>query len=148
MIYDKVSNVGTYLGINKNLDIAIHEIQNGSYQKWEEGHYEIEGTNVFCNVVHIKTKQESSWERHEKYLDIHIIRDGSEKIRHAEMGSVSGWEDYDISGDYAIAPYSTSGMDVVLKAGWFLIVFPQDAHISGLKYDSDISNKVIFKVKI
>lgn len=147
MIFDKVENIGTYLGINHNLDIAIREIQKGTYVSLDKGKHEIAGSDVYCNVVSLETKEQNSWERHEEYLDIHVIVDGAEKIRYAEKNAVCGWGPLDKEGDYSIAQYTTDGIELVLEQGWFFMAFPQDAHMPGIGTGT-ISNKAIFKVKM
>lgn len=148
MIYDKLENIGTYKGVSGNLDRAIAEIQKGTFAHWEKGRHEIEGNDVFCNIVHLETKDEPAWERHEAYLDIHIVFNGRETIRCAEWHDVSDWGDFDADGDCALAPYSAGGIDFGLAEGWFLIVFPQDAHMPGKKNQTDYSDKAIFKVRV
>ncbi|WP_022766619.1 YhcH/YjgK/YiaL family protein [Butyrivibrio sp. XPD2006] len=146
MILDRIENIGTYLGISRHLDIAIKEIQKGHYKNWDIGRHEIEGNNVFCNRVYLETKEENSWERHEEYLDIHIVIDGSEVIRYSECSYVNDWGEFDAKGDCALAPFSDTGIDLRINPGWFLIVFPQDAHMPGLRDDGEFSDKAIFKV--
>ena len=148
MIYDKVDNIETYLGIDSNLDMAIREIQSGNYSNWKSGRHDLQGEDVFCNIVHLKTNREALWERHERYLDIHVVTEGSEIIRCSDYRLVPGWGSYDYEGDSALAPYSEEGIDVFLEPGWFLIVFPQDAHMPGLYNKTDFSDKVIFKVRV
>ena len=148
MIYDKIENIETYLGINPNLDIAIHETQRGLYAGWDQGRHEIDGDNVFCNSVRINLSDEPSWERHEKYLDIHINLDGTEQIRCADVSDINDWTPFDENNDCAVAPFSTAGIICPMKRGRFLIVFPQDAHMPGIRNGADIGQKVIFKVHI
>lgn len=146
MIYDKLENISTYLGIHPELDVAIKEIQKGAYINWDLGRHEIDRDNVFCNSVEIELSAEKSWERHKRYLDIHINLDGTEQIRCADICDVRNWTAFDNQNDYAIAPFSTEGICCPMRKGWFLVVFPQDAHMPGIKYGAEKGRKVIFKI--
>ncbi len=147
MIYDRIENIGTYLGIHPNLDTAIRNIQQGSYAGWDSGRHEIDKENVFCNSVKINLSDKPNWERHEGYLDIHINMDGTEQIRCADISEVQNWSAFDAQNDCAVAPYSEDGICCSLKKGWFLIAFPQDAHMPGLKNGAESARKVIIKIK-
>ena len=148
MIYDKVENIESYLGMSPNLDAAILEIKEHYLEIWPAGRHEIKDDSIYCNVVHAETKNESVWERHKQYLDIHIVISGNEIIRCANFKDVNGWNEYNYIDDYSLAPFSSKGIDIPLIPGWFLIIFPQDAHISLLRNNSEYSDKKIYKVKI
>ena len=148
MIYDKVINIGTYLGIHPNLDIAIREIQQKRYVEWDLGRHEIDKENVYCNSVKIELSNKPNWERHERYLDIHINLDGTEQIRCADVSDIKNWNTFSEQNDCAIAPYSTNGICCPIKKDWFLVVFPQDAHMPGVGEMGDSSRKAIFKVRL
>ena len=148
MIYDKIENINTYMGINPNLDIAIGIILDGAWQNLPEGRQELKGNDLYCNNVQIQTKTESIWERHEKYLDIQIVKKGDEIIRYTEWNEIQEWSDYDEKSDCATAPYCTKGIDMQMMPGWFMILFPQDAHMPGIRGSAQVSEKTIFKVRI
>ncbi len=148
MIYDRVENAKTYLGIHPNLDRALREIQKGTYKTWENGRNTVDGDSVFCNVVMMKYGQKPLWERHEGYLDIHINFEGTEGIRVADKNQVPDWEAFHPESDSAVAPFSEDGLVMPMKKDTFLIVFPQDAHMPGVGPDGGSGRKAIFKVRI
>lgn len=147
MIYDRIENIGTYLGIHPNLDIAIRNIQQRLYINWDIGRHEIDKENVFCNSVSINMSDKPNWERHEGYLDIHINLDGAEQIRCTDISDIHNWSNFDVQNDCAIAPYSEKGICCPLDKSCFFIAFPQDAHMPGLNNKAMSGRKVIFKVK-
>ena len=148
MIYDRIESAETYLGIHPNLDRALREIRKGAYTAWENGRHTVDGDKVFCNVISPAYRNESIWERHENYLDIHISFDGAESIRAADQNEITGWTPYDPAGDCATAAYSEAGVKLPMKKGWFLVVFPQDAHMPCLSAEAENGRKAIFKVQI
>ena len=148
MIYDSIENAETYLGISSNLDRALQEIQKGAYLNWKNGRHMVEGEAVYCNVISLTYAKEGLWERHEKYLDIHISYEGNEEIRVADQREVDGWEPFNAESDSTTAAFSEKGIMFPMRKGSFLIVFPQDAHIPGLSSSAEDGRKAIFKVRI
>ena len=148
MIYDRVENAGSYLGISPNLDIAIRAIQDGTYLNREAGKHELAGDDVYFNVLSVSYKQENLWEYHKNYLDIQISLDGGEVIRCANKDEVEGWEAYITEKDAAFAPYSEKGLAFPMEKGRFMILFPQDAHMPGLGKPGKEEHKAVFKIRL
>lgn len=148
MIYDHVDNINCYLRIDPNLDTVIREIQSGEYTAWESGRHDIKGNDAYCNVTTVKYTENPLWERHEKYLDIHINLEGTEQIQCENINMITDWSTYNPEGDYSTAPDTKTGTAMEMRKGMFLIVFPQDAHMPGLVKTAGQSRKVIFKAKL
>lgn len=147
MIYDRIEHIETYRGIHPNLDAAIAAIREGKYQDWTPGRLGIRGEDVFRNGAEIVYRKENPWEYHEKYLDIHISLEGSERIRCTDREQIAAWSPYDEQGDCATAPGTEAGTEFRMEKGSFLICFPQDAHMPGLGEEGKTGRKLIFKVR-
>ena len=82
MIYDKLSNIGLYKGMNKNLDTAIDFILSHDLNQLPLGKTVVDGYNVYINVMDAKASpvEERAYEIHKKYMDIQIDLVGVERI--------------------------------------------------------------------
>ena len=82
MIYTKIKNIETYLGISKNLDTAIRFLREYDLNDLGKGKTVIDQDEVFVNHFCYQTVEEkdASWEGHIRYADMHILLSGNEKI--------------------------------------------------------------------
>ena len=124
MIYTKIKNIETYLGISKNLDTAIRFLREYDLNDLGKGKTVIDQDEVFVNHFCYQTVEEkdASWEGHIRYADMHILLSGNE-------GKVTTW--------------------VLMDNAKVLIVFPEDVHMVKVKNteNSDV-DKLVFKIKI
>ena len=132
MIYTKIKNIETYLGISKNLDTAIRFLREYDLNDLGKGKTVIDQDEVFVNHFCYQTVEEkdASWEGH-----ISNCEDLSETERDEEKdfvgydGKVTTW--------------------VLMDNAKVLIVFPEDVHMVKVKNteNSDV-DKLVFKIKI
>ena len=83
MIYGEIKDLGLYKGISKNLDRAIDYILSGEYKNGVVGKNVIDGDNVYFNQPDspiTKEVKDGFIENHKKYIDIHVVIEGEEKI--------------------------------------------------------------------
>ncbi len=82
MIFDKIENVGRYVGISENLDKALRYLANNDLSLLQNGKSIIDGDNVFVNVMQATTNPdtEREYEFHEEYYDIQIDIKGTEEV--------------------------------------------------------------------
>lgn len=150
MIYDLINNSDLYLSINPNLKSAFDFLRKKDLFALEIGRHEIDGENSFALVSEYKSKDESAgrWEAHKNYLDIQLVLMGKEKFGFSnlkEMTKVTA----EYSAENDIMFFEGSGNFLELSVGYFVIVFPSDAHkpsITG-EIESDV-RKIVVKVKI
>ena len=69
MIYDKLTNMGLYKGMNKNLDTAIDFILSHDLNELPMGKTVVDGDNVYINVIDAKAQpvEERAYEIHKNY---------------------------------------------------------------------------------
>ena len=111
------------------------------------GRYDIYGKDFFVNIVNYHTKNESEcmWEAHKQYLDIHYIISGTEKIKIANVDKMN-LDQYFEESDYLKLDGTATG-EIDLNEGDYLILFFEDAHMTGISVDETTSvKKAIFKV--
>jgi biofilm protein TabA len=82
MILDSLENSGLYESIHPRFKQAFEFLRNTDLVSLPLGKVELDGTNLFVNVVDAigKTPDVSKMETHKKYIDIQIPISASETI--------------------------------------------------------------------
>ena len=149
MIYAKNSDAATYRGIHPNLDLALAHITPEFLAQVGYDRVELKGNDVYATRFTYTTvsEEESFFEAHRKYLDIHIMEDGSEGVEIAPPGELQEFERVEDNDFYA---YQGRACDrLTLSPGDFLVVFPNDAHRIKMQLERpEEVTKVVFKVRI
>lgn len=152
MIYGKIEDLGKYRHLNPSLDKAIDWVlsRNGlaAILNMPEGKTPIGGDEL-VNRQHYETKpaQELAFEAHEKFGDIHLTLEGADEIH------VSHVKDLTETGRRPEKDFiSLSGQAesiCVMKPGYFLIVFAEDAHKVKVQHGaSEVVQKAVIKFKL
>jgi biofilm protein TabA len=150
MIVDQISNYHLYNGANKKVDKAIQYIINNNFQELKKGMHEIEGDELFFNLIEYETKkaEERFWESHKKYIDIHYLLEGEEFVGYDLFERMTISVDYNEADDYYLLEGSLHSK-VKLQKGDFMICYPNDVHMTGIISSEPKSvRKIVFKVKI
>ncbi|HHX59357.1 MAG TPA: DUF386 domain-containing protein [Epulopiscium sp.] len=150
MIYDRVKNIEQYKGISKNLDRAIAFLSTIDSQELSDGKNEIDGKNVFANVMYYDTKdiEDGVKEAHKVYIDIHYMISGKEQIL------ISDISELEIVGEYLeekdCAFYAGQMKTAcILQDDYFVICFPNDGHTPAIKIDNNEQvKKMVIKVRV
>ena len=110
---------------------------------------ELKGRDVYVTRFTYETvpETESFFEAHKKYLDIHIMTDGSEGVELAPPGELEEFDRVEANDFYAYR--GPARFRLALSPGSFLVVFPNDAHRIKMQLDAPRTvTKVVFKVRI
>ena len=150
MIYAKNADALAYRGIHPNLDLALEHITPEFLASLRDNQrVELKGDLVYCTRFTYETipQEESFFEAHRRYLDIHIMVEGEERV------DVNRPEDLKLTdaqeGNDFYAYQGESWHSTVLKPGEFLVVFPGDAHRIKVQVDGPRTvSKAVFKVCI
>ena len=150
MIYAKNQEALVYRGIHPNLDLALEHITPEFLASLRDGQrVELQGDQVYCTRFTYETipQEESFFEAHRRYLDIHIMVEGEERV------DVNRPEDLVLTeaqeGNDFYAYQGESWHSAVLRPGAFLVVFPGDAHRIKVQVDGPRTvSKAVFKVCI
>ncbi len=149
MIYAKNSDALTYRGIHPNLDMALERITEEFLSSVGEERVEIKGSDVYATRFTYETipEEESFFEAHKNYLDIHLMLEGSERVEIAPPETLTEFNRVEANDFYA---YRGEGQyRLVLSPGDFLVVFPNDAHKIKMRVDGpETVTKAVFKVRI
>ena len=93
-----------------------------------DGRYEIDGDSVYCMLQGYETRslEGHQFEAHRVYADIQYMLSGEESILWAPTPELTVIKPYEPDIEfYALTPNPT---ELVLTAGRFCVLFPQDAH--------------------
>ena len=149
MIYAKNSDALSYRGIHPNLDLALERITPEFLASVGEQRVELKGGDVYATRFTYETvpEEESFFEAHKKYLDIHIMADGSEGVEIAPPEELDEFDRVEANDFYAYR--GPASYRLTLSPGDFLVVFPNDAHrIKMQTAGPQTVSKVVFKVRI
>ena len=149
MIIAKNNTAQYYKGIHKNLDTALELINEEFFATLGSERVDIIPGEVWCTAFEYDTitDEESFFEAHEKFLDIHIMLSGSERVEIASPKALEVFrseEENDFWGYRGKGDYS-----LILAPGSFLVVFPDDAHKIKMQVDGPCTvSKAVFKIKV
>ena len=149
MIVARNETAPAYLGIHPNLDEALRRITPEFLSSLGSDRVDIIPGEVWCTKFTYQTisDEESFFEAHEKFLDIHLMLSGSERV---EIASPKGLTQFDSQPENDFYAYRGQGTHkLVLAPGDFLVVWPDDAHKIKMMLESpETVTKAVFKVKI
>lgn len=149
MIYAKQKDALAYRGIHPNLDLALERVTPEFLASVGTERVEIKGGDVYATRFSYETvpPEKRIFEAHKKYLDIHIMVDGSEGVEIAPPDALTETDRAEAKDFYSYQ--GEADYKLVLSPGDFLVVFPGDAHRIKLQVDEPKTvSKVVFKVKI
>jgi YhcH/YjgK/YiaL family protein len=131
MIYDHLKNIGLYKGLSPALDTALEFIETVTPDIEVGSHPLAHGVKAVVSAYETSLVNAKGYEAHRKYADIQLALVGTELVRCKPLPQVVETIPYDEAHDaarYADRP----GADMVIGEGYFLVVFPDDAHEPGL----------------
>ena len=132
MILDCMENAGLYAGAAKGLQELLAAEAAYAARPDASGGEKIHGDAMFINDCRYDTRPvnaDSRLEAHRSYIDVMYMVEGEEAIYVKptdRVGSVT--QPYDAAGDALLAELDGDETRVWLKAGQFVVLFPQDAH--------------------
>ena len=175
MIYDNIKNIGLYKGLSAALDVALEYIaavaEPVEASALENGTTLLEhGVKAVVSSYVTKEVNPKGYEAHLKYADVQFLVDGAEYIRCCPLEFLEPATEYDeakdcrfyhdssvipAEGDHlSFRPTEGSGeissaVSFRLGAGYFAVVFPDDAHIPQLAVGTPAEvKKIVMKVPV
>ena len=147
MFFDKMHHLKDYKGLHPNLDLAIDFILGHDFGPDDLGTHELADKKVFYFIQDNTLNQEPSkeFEFHKKYLDLHFLLEGKEKIKYGtEIESIV--QPYDESIDFASA-WSRDQVVFTLKSSNFIAFLPGELHQPNVYAgQGEEVHKCVFKV--
>lgn len=147
MIYDYLKNLGLYRNLSPNMNRAIDFVLSTPLDSLPLGITEIDGKNVYINVMVAQRKAADTllFEDHYEYIDLQIGAIPGETIGYLPASFLNKWEDRP-KEDCRLAYEEQPGLLFPLAPDRFFILFPQDAHKPGI--GTGEGKKYVLKVKI
>jgi YhcH/YjgK/YiaL family protein len=145
MIFDSIENSHLYNGLGDDFQKAFNFLKSTELENIPLEKIEIDGEKVFAIPQKYSTKDvsECKWESHRKYIDIQFVVKGSENIGFVLEDYLDELEPYDEENDFEL--FSGEGDYVQLNEGEFVIFFPDDAHMPGIKVES---SEEVYKIVV
>ena len=145
MIHAKLQEAKDYLGIHPRLDRAFALLTPEFLEGVGTEQQKIEGDCLYVTRFDYETvaEEESFFEAHRRYLDIHVMVRGCERV---DISDPAGLTEFTHQGDFW-GYHGEAEQSLILKPGNFLVVFPGDAHRLKIKLGEPAPvSKVVFKV--
>jgi len=148
MILDTLENWPKYTWNNERFEAAFKYLENFD-PATPNGTVHIDGDNVYCMVQGYETTalEGHEFEAHQVYADIQYVISGLESIFWAPTPQLTVTKPYkpDIAF-YSLIPNPT---ELVLAAGQFCVLYPQDAHVPCVSHGAPSQvRKAVVKVKL
>lgn len=147
MIIDSVCHLDDYKNFPR-LYRALQRLQKISAENLPEKGEILEEGKLFFTPVTLRSKPESdcTFEAHRRYIDLHYIISGRERIALSDKSALTVKETYSEEKDIEFLQ-GDSYTHCVLSAGQFLLCYPHDAHKVAIMVDEpeDIQ-KIVFKI--
>lgn len=148
MIIDYLSNAHRYQLLNAGIGSAIEFLRRPDLSSLTLGRHDLEGDEVYALVSQYISSpiSERPWEAHRRYIDLHYVVSGTERVGYAPVGRMHA-ESYDEAKD--MLRLSGTGEYLTLMPGQFMLLWPDDAHMPGLAdgTPTDVT-KVVVKIRV
>ena len=133
--------------IKKPLDICLEFAKKAVDENLELGRYEL-GQGIYCTLAEVApaTTENDLFEAHRKYVDLHYIISGIQKMKVGFTEELT-YHDFVEEKDYVKVsgkPHSV----VNLTAGTGICLFPNDAHGLLITNDEEKIKKIFFKIPV
>lgn len=150
MIYDTLENIDQYCRdaepLRKALDFAITFDSS-----LPDGRYEIDGDNIFANVMSYTTfaAEKLKFEGHNNHIDVQVILEGEELMDVSHDKNLQVDTPYSEQGDATLFKAPERFSTILLKPGLFVAVFPDDLHQPS-RFDKEPMQvrKMVIKVRV
>ena len=147
MIFAKLTDAADYRGIHPRLDRVIDCLNKEFLNKVGTQTQKLEGDLLYVTRFDYETipLEEAFFEAHKKYLDVHLMVSGAERvdISHPDVLTL-----FDHKDDF-YAYQGEAEQTLLLTPGSFLVVFPGDAHRIKVQVEGPENvSKVVFKLLV
>lgn len=152
MIFDLAKNLDFYrnLGVEGRYAKAVDFLKNTDLHSLAAGRYEIDGKNVYANVLEYTTSpwEEVKYEAHNNYTDIQYMIDGSEVMAYVPVNELEVAIPYNEEKDVTKYQDSARGFQFVVNIGQYMIFQPWDGHKPNVANETPAAvKKIVVKIK-
>lgn len=144
MIFCEQSRLGRYRGLNRHFETVLRFLEENDLNTLPLGQTVVDGENVFINRFDYDTSAEPLTEWHDRYIDVHVVLDGEEKIGVVETDTLDVSDPWEENHTCMVSEFMSMN---VLKPGYILITFPEDAHCpKRIHKTTGLVKKIVIKV--
>ena len=136
--------------IAKTYPVVENFINSTDMLSIKEDRYAITSTD-YVNVESYNTFlfEDRQYESHRDYIDLQMIICGQEYIVVKSISELHAVSEYNSEKDIIFYSNDTCGQKILMKAGEFLELMPEDGHMPCISIDgSRRVKKAVFKIKI
>ncbi len=128
MIIDHIDNRAFYAGLGADFINALDFFSTVGDTPFDKADIRLPDADVLVKARPMTTKPISAcaFEAHHEYADIHFVAYGEERIGYANMKTM---REIAYDADKDAAAVEGGGDTALLTRGYFMITFPQDAHM-------------------
>ena len=148
MIADNIKNIERYIDLIPLFRKAEERICELSGV--DNGKVEIEGNKLFACVQSVVTDEIENCpnENHRRYIDIHYVIKGRERIDYWKRSDSEVTKAFDVENDYELCSSPDNYSSVVLNEGDFALVYPGEVHRSKVCIEEpEPLHKIVFKLE-
>ena len=148
MIIDRIENAALYFPLHPKFKQAFEHIAQLDIHKTPAGRYEVDGDAMYVLVQEYDTKlkEAGKWEAHRRYIDLQYLVQGAEGMGYANIHDLEQGE-YIAEKDFL--PLFGEGTQIALKSGYFVLLFPEDAHMPSMALgESKPARKIVVKIAV
>ncbi len=149
MITDELRSLPS-AGLHPVLQEALTLAVAARPQEKAPGRYELQGENIFMNVMQFATQspEQKKAELHQQYIDIQVLLSGEERILFGMTDSARQCEERHAEDDYQLCNHIADEQALTLKPGRFAIFMPGEPHKPGCAVEEPGEiKKVVIKVR-
>ena len=152
MILDSIKYRNNYNAYFPKIVRLLEKASQYNSNNYPEGKLDID-ESMFIMFADYETTpiEEAEFEGHRKYIDVMYMVEGEETIYVNNIDRITEFSmEYKEADDAFLAPFNEEATAVNIKAGEFVILFPNDAHAPGCQTakGSQRVKKIIGKVLV
>ncbi len=151
MILGHIENPETFTYLPLALQKSVAFFKDNEMTSLAVGRYEIDGDNIYVNVMEFDTQPENEKlaEVHRDYIDVQFLISGEEKICFAlpcETNPIA--KEYDKESDAYLVEAMKGELSIIMKPKMFAIFLTEEPHKPGCIVSRSSSiKKAVVKVK-
>lgn len=147
MIIDRIENAALYYPLHPKLKQAFDYIAQIDIHTLPVGRHEIDNSMYVLVQEYItKPKSEGKWEAHRRYIDLQYVVQGAEGMGYTNIHNLEQGE-YMPEKDFL--PLFGEGEQLALRSGYFVLLFPEDAHMPSMALgESKPARKIVIKIAV
>ncbi|MEG1931691.1 MAG: YhcH/YjgK/YiaL family protein [Pygmaiobacter sp.] len=148
MIYDTVKNSVLYDGVSFHVATALRYLRETDFAALPDGQYDIDGENVFANLMTYTTKETNDTpEGHKDYIDLQYLISGHEQIGVGRLDQMT--ECVEAHPERDIWLYHGATEPLTLGDGLFMLLWPDDVHAPAIAPTvPGAARKCIIKIRV